>query len=51
VLADPSDAALAAALVATKLGIAVEARAAASDGSTTNGLLIGQLAVAYTERA
>ena len=51
VLVDASDTALAAALVATKLGIAVEARPEASDGSTTNGVLIGQLAVAYTEPA
>ena len=51
VLADASDAALAGALVATKLGIAVEAMAAASEAPTTNGRLIAQLAAAYTQAA
>jgi hypothetical protein len=47
----PDDTALAAALVATKLGIPVQATAAAREASTTNGLVIAQLAAAYTERA
>jgi hypothetical protein len=51
VLADASDAALAGALVATKLGIAVEATTAASEAPTTNGRLIAQLAAAYTQAA
>lgn len=45
-LADDSDRALAAALVATKLLIAVEARPAARDPATANGRLIAQLAPA-----
>lgn len=48
-LADDSDAALAAALVATKLGIPVAATEAASDPSRANGRLIAQLADAYTQ--
>ena len=48
VLADDSDAALAAALVGTKLLIPVLATDAARDGSTVNGRLIAQLAGAYT---
>ena len=51
VLADASDTALAGALVAAKLGIAVEAMPAASDAPTTNGRLIAQLAAAYTQAA
>jgi hypothetical protein len=43
-LADDSDRALAAALVATKLLIAVEAGPAARDPATANGRLIAQLA-------
>ena len=50
-LADDSDAALAAALVATKLLIPVAAVAAASQPSTANGRLIAQLAEAYTRPA
>jgi hypothetical protein len=50
-LADDSDAALAAALVATKLLIPVAAVAAASRPSTANGRLIAQLAAAYTRPA
>jgi UDP-N-acetylglucosamine 2-epimerase len=50
-LADDSDAALAAALVATKLLIPVAAAAAASRPSTANGRLIAQLAAAYTRSA
>jgi hypothetical protein len=51
VLADASDAALAGVLVATKLGIPVEAMPAASQAPTTNGRLIAQLAAAYTQAA
>jgi hypothetical protein len=51
VLADASDTALAAALVATKLGITVEALPAASEAPTSNGRLIAQLAAAYTQSA
>jgi hypothetical protein len=43
-LADDSDDALAAALVATKLLIAVEATPQAGGAATTNGRLIAQLA-------
>jgi hypothetical protein len=50
VLADASDDALAAALVATKLLIAVEARPDALDLRTSNGRLIAQLAT-YTSAA
>jgi hypothetical protein len=50
-LADDSDAALAAALVATKLLIPLAAVAAASRPSTANGRLIAQLAEAYTRSA
>lgn len=50
-LADDSDAALAAALVATKLGIPVAATGVASDPSSVNGRLIAQLAEAYTRPA
>jgi hypothetical protein len=45
-LADASDRALAAALVATKLLIAVEASPAARDPAAANGRLIAQLAPA-----
>ena len=48
VLTDDSDTALAAALVAAKLGITVEPRPAASDAPSTNGQLIAQLAGTYT---
>ena len=51
VLVDDSDAALAAALVGTKLPVAVVATEAARDGSTVNGRLIAQLADAYTAPA
>ncbi|MDX6584038.1 MAG: hypothetical protein QOI10_3222 [Solirubrobacterales bacterium] len=51
VLADASDAALAAALVGTKLLIDVSATPAARDASTANGRLIAQLAAAYTPAA
>jgi hypothetical protein len=51
VLNDACDPALAAALVATKLGIAVEATPAASDTSTANGRVIAQLAASYTQPA
>jgi hypothetical protein len=50
VLADASDEALAAALVATKLLIAVEAKPDARDPQTPNGRLIAQLAT-YTSAA
>jgi hypothetical protein len=50
VLADASDDALAAALVATKLLIAVEAKPGAIDPRTSNGRLIAQLAT-YTSAA
>jgi hypothetical protein len=46
VLADDSDAALAAALVAAKLLIPIESRARASRSSSANGLVIAQLAAA-----
>ncbi len=49
VLADDSDVALAAALVATKLGVPVAAVEAARDPSRANGRLIAQLADAYTQ--
>jgi hypothetical protein len=49
VLLDDSDRALAAAIVATKLLIPVQATAAASEGPTTNARLIAQLASTYTE--
>jgi hypothetical protein len=48
VLADDSDAALAAALVATKLLITVEAVPGASEAASANGRLIAQLAGTYT---
>lgn len=51
VLADASDTALAAALVATKLGIPVIAEPSASETSATNGRLIAQLSGAYTHPA
>jgi hypothetical protein len=51
VLADDSDSALAAALVATKLLIPVTAHAAARDPSSTNGHLIAQLVGSYTRPA
>jgi hypothetical protein len=51
VLADDSDAALAAALVATKLLIPVVAVASAREPSSTNGRLIAQLAGSYTRPA
>jgi hypothetical protein len=46
VLADDSDVALAAALVAAKLLIPLESRAPASSSATVNGRLIAQLAAA-----
>jgi hypothetical protein len=51
VLADDSDAALAAALVGTKLPVDVSAVAAAREASSANGRLIAQLAAAYTPPA
>ena len=51
VLVDDSDTALAAALVGTKLPVDVLATEAARDASTVNGLLIAQLADAYTAPA
>jgi len=51
VLTDDSDAALAAALVALKLLISVEAAPGARDAPTANGRLIGQLAGTYTPAA
>jgi hypothetical protein len=48
VLADDSDAALAAALVAAKLLIPIEAMPAAIDAASDNGRVIAQLATAYT---
>jgi hypothetical protein len=48
VLDDDSDAALAATLVATKLGIEVAARPSASEPTSANGRLIAQLAGTYT---
>jgi hypothetical protein len=50
-LADDSEEALAAALVATKLLIEVLAADGARNPATANGRLIAQLAGAYTERA
>lgn len=50
-LADDSEAALAAALVATKLVIEVDAVAGARNPESANGRLIIQLAGAYTEPA
>ena len=50
-LGDASDASLAAALVATKMSIALEATPAARDASALNGRLIAQLAPTYTEVA
>jgi hypothetical protein len=50
-LADDSDAALAAALVASKLLIPLAATARASDPATTNGRLIARLANSYTRPA
>jgi hypothetical protein len=47
-LADASDVALAAALVATKLLVPVEAVPDATAGDGTNARLIGQLAATYT---
>lgn len=49
-LADASDAALAAAIVAAKLLITVEAVDAATDGGGVNARLISQLAPTYTGR-
>jgi UDP-N-acetylglucosamine 2-epimerase len=46
VVADDSDTALAAALVAAKLLIPLEARVSASQAATANGLVIAQLAAA-----
>ena len=51
VLADDSDACLAAALVAAKLGISVVAHRAASEGSSVSSRLIAQLAATYTAPA
>jgi hypothetical protein len=51
VLADASDAALAAALIGTKLPVDVYAVAAAREAPSANGRLIGQLAAAYTPPA
>ena len=51
VLADDSDAALAAALVGTKLPVDVVAVAAAREAPNANGRLIAQLAGAYTPPA
>jgi hypothetical protein len=51
VLADDSDSALAAALVATKLLIPVTALAVAREPSSTNGRLIAQLVGSYTRPA
>jgi hypothetical protein len=51
VLADDSDAALAAALVGTKLPVEVLAVAGAREARTPNGRLIAQLAAAYTPPA
>jgi hypothetical protein len=51
VLKDASEAALAGALVAAKLGITVQATPAASDASTANGRVIAQLAASYTQPA
>ncbi len=51
VLADDSDAALAAALVGTKLPVEVLAVADARGASSANGRVIAQLAAAYTDPA
>jgi hypothetical protein len=51
VLADDSDAALAAALVGTKLPVDVLAVASAREARSANGRLIAQLAAAYTPPA
>jgi hypothetical protein len=51
VLADDSDASLAAALVAAKLLIPLEAMPAAIEMASDNGRVIAQLATAYTPRA
>jgi hypothetical protein len=51
VLADDSDAALAAALVGTKLPVEVLAVASAREAPSANGRLIAQLAAAYTPAA
>ena len=51
VLADDSDASLAAALVAAKLLIPLEAMPAASEAASDNGRVIAQLASAYTPPA
>ena len=51
VLADDSDAALAAALIGTKLPVDVYAVAAAREAASDNGRVIAQLAAAYTPRA
>jgi hypothetical protein len=51
VLADDSDASLAAALVASKLLIPLEAMPAAIEAPSDNGRVIAQLASAYTPRA
>ena len=48
VLEDDSDMALAAALVASKLLIPIEASATAISGGSANGRLIAQLATPYT---
>ena len=51
VVVDPSDTALAAVLVATKLGIPVEAMPTATEASSANGPVIAQLASTYTQPA
>ena len=51
VLADDSDAALAAALIGTKLPVDVYAVAAAREAPSDNGRVIAQLAAAYTPPA
>ena len=51
VLADASDSALAAALVAAKLQVPLRAVGAATDPASTNGQLIAQLAGTYTGAA
>jgi hypothetical protein len=51
VLADASDASLAAALAASKLLIPLEAVPAAIEAPSDNGRVIAQLASAYTPRA
>ena len=50
-LADASDTALAAAVVAAKLQIPLRAAATATDPASTNGRLIAQLAGTYTGAA